>query len=123
MLTLNLKVMKALLFACIFSIAALGYSQDKQPTFKVENDLVKATYYYEDGSVQMQGYFKDKKLTGKWTMFDIKGNKIQTGYYKNGKKINTWFVWSKDSLKEITYNDNSIVNVNLWKHDAVIVAK
>ncbi len=115
--------MKTLVFACMFFVAAIGYSQDNKPTFKVENGLVKATYYYEDGSVQMQGFFKNKKLTGKWTMFDVKGNKIQTGYYKDGKKVNTWFVWNKNSLKEISYNDNAIVNVNVWKHDAVIVAK
>lgn len=123
MLTLNLKVMKALVFACMFFVAAIGYSQDNKPTFKVENGLVKATYYYEDGSVQMQGFFKNKKLEGKWTMFDVKGNRIQTGYYKDGKKVNTWFVWNKDSLKEISYNNNAIVNVNVWKHDAIIVAK
>lgn len=123
MLTLNLKVMKTLVFACMLCIAAIGYSQDNKPTFKVENGLVKATYYYEDGSILMQGFFKNKKLEGKWTMFDVKGNKIQTGYYKDGKKVNTWFVWDKKSLKEISYDNNAIVNVNVWKHDAVIVAK
>lgn len=122
MLTLNSEVMKTLVFAFLFCISFLGYSQEKQPTFKAENDLVKATYYYNDGAVQMQGYFKDKKLTGKWTMFDRKGDKIQTGYYKNGKKVNTWFVWNKNSLKEITYNNNNITNVNHWKPDAVIVS-
>ncbi|WP_240614767.1 hypothetical protein [Polaribacter filamentus] len=46
----------------MLSIAAIGYTQEKQPTFKAEGDLVKATYYYEDGSVKTEGYFKDKKL-------------------------------------------------------------
>lgn len=99
----------------MLSLAAIGYTQEKQPTFKAEGDLVKATYYYDDGSVKTEGYFKDKKITGEWIRFDKDGNKTQLAFYNNGKKVGKWFIWSKDSLKEINYENNSIASVKDWK--------
>jgi antitoxin component YwqK of YwqJK toxin-antitoxin module len=99
----------------MLSIAAIGYTQEKQPSFKAEGDLVKATYYYDDGSVKTEGYFKDKKITGEWIRFDKDGNKTQLAFYNSGKKVGKWFIWSKDSLKEINYENNSIASVKDWK--------
>ncbi|QNM85350.1 nicotinic acid mononucleotide adenyltransferase [Polaribacter pectinis] len=114
--------MKKLIAICIFFVAAIGYSQDNQPTYTAQGDLVKATYYFEDGAVKTQGYFKDKKLTGEWTRFDKEGNKIQLAYYNDGKKVGKWFVWTKESLKEINYDNNVVVNVNLWKPEAKLAS-
>lgn len=109
--------MKKLLFiACILSVG-LMQAQDKQPTYERSGDLVKATYYYEDGSIEKQGYFKNKKLTGEWTQFDKKGNKVAIGHYKDGKKVGKWFIWNKDLLTEINYENNVIASVNTWKQD------
>ena len=68
-------------------LATIGYAQEKEPTFIAEGDLVKATYYYEDGSIKTQGFFKDKKVTGEWIRFDIDGKKTQLAFYENGKKV------------------------------------
>ena len=68
--------MKKMITICLLGLVSLGFAQEKQPTFSAEGDLVKATYYYEDGSIKTQGFFKDKKLTGEWTQFDKKGNRI-----------------------------------------------
>jgi antitoxin component YwqK of YwqJK toxin-antitoxin module len=107
--------MKNIITICMLSIAAIGYTQEKQPTFKAEGDLVKATYYYDDGSVKTEGYFKDKKITGEWTRFDKDGNKTELAFYNSGKKVGKWFIWSKDSLKEINYENNSIASVKDWR--------
>lgn len=101
-------------------LATIGYAQEKEPTFSAEGDLVKATYYYEDGSVKTQGFFKDKKVTGEWVRFDIDGKKTQLAFYDNGKKVGKWFIWSKDSLKEINYENNSIASVNEWRPESKI---
>jgi len=114
--------MKSILTLIAICIATIAYSQDTKPTYTAEGDLVKATYYNEDGSIDTQGYFKDKKLTGEWVKFDKEGNKIQIANYKNGKKVGKWFVWNKESLKEINYNNNAIVNVNLWKQESTFAA-
>jgi antitoxin component YwqK of YwqJK toxin-antitoxin module len=109
--------MKKLATLIILFAGVIGYSQDIEPTFEAEGNLVKATYYYEDGSISTQGYFLDKALTGEWTRFDRKGNKTQIAYYDNGKKVGKWFVWGNKSLKEINYSNNAVVNVNLWKQE------
>lgn len=118
MLTLNEEIMKKLLTVCALSIASFAISQENLPTFKAEGDLVKATYYYEDGSIKTIGFFKDKKLTGKWTKFDKSGNKTQLAFYEDGKKVGKWFIWSEDSLKEITYAKNTIKTVSTWKPES-----
>jgi len=97
-----------------------GYAQEQKPTFKAEGDLVKASYYHEDGSIKTQGFFKDKKLTGEWVRFDKEGNKVQLAYYDNGKKVGKWFVWTADSLKEINYESNAIASVNVWKPESKV---
>jgi len=110
--------MKNILTILAICLATIGYSQSIEPTFTAEGDLVKATYYNEDGSIDTQGYFKDQKLTGEWVKFDAEGNKTQIAKYENGKKVGKWFFWNKESLKEVNYDDNVIVSVNLWKHEA-----
>lgn len=110
--------MKKFITICILCLAAIGYSQNNQPTFKAEGDLVKATYYFEDGTISTQGYFQDKKLTGEWVRFDKDGNKTQIAYYNEGKKVGKWFVWGDTSLKEINYDNNALVSVNNWKSEA-----
>jgi len=121
-LILKRRNMKKLLTLVLICIASIGYSQDTKPHFEAEGELVKATYYHENGSVSTQGYFSNKKLTGEWTRFDLEGNKTQIAYYDNGKKVGKWFVWNKESLKEINYYNNTIVSVNLWKHEAKLAA-
>ena len=112
--------MKNTLLIMMLCLATKAIAQDKQTTYSVEGDLVKATYYYDDGSTRMQGYFKDKKLTGEWIRFDKSGNKIQLGYYENGNNVGKWFVWGKDSLKEINYQNNVVASVNNWKSESKI---
>ncbi|WP_405610009.1 nicotinic acid mononucleotide adenyltransferase [Polaribacter sp. Asnod1-A03] len=114
--------MKNILALIAICIATIGYSQDIKPTFTVEGDLVKAIYYNEDGSINTQGYFKNKKLTGEWIKFDKEGNKTQIAKYENGKKVGKWFFWDKESLKEVNYDNNVIVNVSLWKQESYYAA-
>jgi antitoxin component YwqK of YwqJK toxin-antitoxin module len=113
-------IMKKLIAIIIFCATVAGYSQNQKPTFKAEGDLVKATYYYEDGSIKTEGFFKDKKLAGEWVRFDKAGNKTQLAYYDDGKKVGKWFVWTKESLKEINYANNAIASVNIWKQESKI---
>ena len=112
--------MKKIITICLLSIATLGFSQDNKTTFKAEGDLVKATYYYENGLVKTQGFFKDKKLTGEWIRFDTSGNKVQLAYYEKGKKVGKWFVWTTDALKEINYENNTVASVNVWKPESKV---
>ncbi len=112
--TILMKTLLSVAFLLSFSFIQ---SQEIEPSYEVEGDKVKATYYFADGKVYKQGFFKNKKLAGKWSEFDNKGTIVSTGFYKDGKKVGTWFQWNKNNLRQINYENNSIVTVNTWKED------
>ncbi|MCG8183052.1 toxin-antitoxin system YwqK family antitoxin [Tenacibaculum piscium] len=113
---------KFILVVCILSISLLQ-AQNTEVTFEKEGDLVKATYFYKDGKVKEQGFFKYKKLQGTWISFDTKGNKTAIAHYKEGKKSGKWFMWQADGLKEIDYNNNVIAGVQTWKEETKMAIK
>ena len=51
----------------------LSIAQSVEPTFEKENDLVKATYFYDNGMVKEVGFFKEDKLHDKWVSYDQEG--------------------------------------------------
>lgn len=112
--------MKKLVFIVCLLVATLMQAQDMKPTFEQVGDEVKATYYYEDGSIFRQGFFKDQKLSGKWTEFDQKGNKVTVGYYKKGNKVGTWFYWKGNTLRQVNYENNVIASVSTWREDTKV---
>ncbi len=118
----TLKMKKLIVFACILSISLLQ-AQDIEPKFEKAGDLVKATYFYKDGKVKEQGFFKNKKLTGTWTSFDAEGNKTAIAHYEAGNKVGKWFVWQKDGLREIDYANNTVASVQTWKEENKIAIK
>ncbi|MBE7633257.1 toxin-antitoxin system YwqK family antitoxin [Tenacibaculum finnmarkense] len=113
---------KFILVVCILSISLLQ-AQSTETTFEKENDLVKATYFHENGQVKEQGFFKDKKLTGTWISFNEKGIKTTIAHYEAGKKVGKWFMWKEDGLKEIDYNNNVIASVQTWKEETKMAIK
>lgn len=109
-------------FVCLLAFG-LTQAQEVNPKFEAEKGLVKATYFYENGAVKEQGYFKNNKLTGTWITFDKTGKKTAIANYKNGKKVGKWFMWTKNSLKEINYKNNAVVSVNSWKEDTGVAVR
>ena len=62
-LTLKNEVMRTrflTLLALIF-VLTLGVAQEIKPQFEKQEDLVKATYFYEDGQVKEIGFFKNSR--------------------------------------------------------------
>ncbi|GGG94151.1 hypothetical protein GCM10011416_09310 [Polaribacter pacificus] len=103
----------------VFAVA-FTYAQEKSPVFEKAGDLVKATYFYEDGSVKEQGFFKDKKLTGQWVQFDQQGNKTMIAQYKEGNKVGRWFSLKGNLIKEINFQKNVIVSVKSIDRETVL---
>lgn len=104
--------MRKIITILLLSFSTIAFAQQKQPTFKAEGDLVKATYYHDNGAVKTEGFFKDNKLNGEWVSFDKKGNKIRVAYYNKGKKVGKWLLYTSPStVKEIIYDNNSLVSV------------
>lgn len=118
----SLDMKKLIIAACVLSVSLLQ-AQDTEPKFEKSGDLVKATYFYKNGDVKEQGFFKDKKLTGTWTSFDAEGNKTAIAHYNEGKKVGKWFMWKKDGLTEIDYTNNVIASVQTWKEETKMAIK
>ncbi|TYA74469.1 toxin-antitoxin system YwqK family antitoxin [Seonamhaeicola marinus] len=105
---------KYILILAILFIGTSVYAQNTNVKVKHEQkgDLVEATYFYADGTVQQKGTFnQDGKLHGTWTSFDAKGNKIALGNYENGKKVGKWTFWNNGEVKEVNFVDSKIASV------------
>jgi antitoxin component YwqK of YwqJK toxin-antitoxin module len=100
-----------LLFSILLSV--VSFAKAIEPKLEIVGNLVKATYYYENGAVQQEGFFKDGKLDGKWTSYEANGNVMSIAEYTEGQKSGKWiyFTLAKQS-KEVVYNNNEIVSVN-----------
>ncbi len=116
--------MKRLLVTLVFiSSFVVSNSQNDHIEYNKQGDLIEATYYYEDGTIQQQGTFKDGKLHGVWTSYDFEGNKLAMGNYENGKKVGKWLFWTKESLKEVDYLDSKILSVNEWSDKTKVAVR
>ena len=111
--------MKKILIIGAILISGLTFAQAAKPVLEQVGDLVKATYYYENGQIQQQGHFKDGKLEGSWVAYDMNGNKKSIGDYSNGEKTGKWFFWNDKSLSEVDYSNSRVANVKSWKQDAL----
>jgi antitoxin component YwqK of YwqJK toxin-antitoxin module len=112
--------MKKTLILSALVISALTFAQDKTPKLQQEGQLVKATYYHENGKIQQEGSFKDGKLVGIWVSYDVNGVKKAIGEYENGQKVGKWVFWNDNSLSEVDYSESRIASVKTWKQDAIV---
>ncbi len=100
-------------------ISGMIFAQNVKPTLEAVGNRVKATYYYENGQVQQQGFYKDGKLQGEWVSYDLKGNKTAMAKYDKGEKTGTWFFWNDSVLNEVDYSNNRIAAVKNWKKGSI----
>ncbi len=116
--------MKKIVFF-IALIASVGvYAQEKSPSYEIEGEIVKATFYHNNGEVSQTGFFVDKKLHGEWKMYNESGKKIAMGQYENGVKTGKWFFWKDAGLSEVDFANNQIAKVIEWNNaEAVVLTK
>lgn len=108
-----------ILTAILFS--GILFAQENNPKLETVGQMVKTTYYFENGKVQQEGFFKNGKLEGIWVSYDANGNKKSVGNYINGTKTGKWFFWNESSLNEVDYSNSRIAAVKTWKQDASLV--
>ncbi len=118
----NLQAMKNLIFTLVFLFSAVVFAQKStEPVFEEQGNLIKATFYHDNGEIAQQGFYKNQKPHGEWKAFDITGKKIAVATYKNGVKTGKWFFWNADKLSEVDYKNNEIVTVTRWENANSIV--
>jgi len=112
----KLGILAAVLFSGII------FAQDAKPVLEPFGNKIKATYFYENGQVQQEGYFENGKLEGLWVSYNEAGDKIASGEYTAGVKTGKWFFWSqkegKNSLCEVDFSNNQVSKVKNWRQDA-----
>ncbi|MCM4155198.1 nicotinic acid mononucleotide adenyltransferase [Gramella sp. AN32] len=118
-----MKTFKNIALAALFVVGGTAFAQEKspKPEFEKQGDLIKGTYYYDDGSVKQEGTYKDGKLHGEWVSFDENGEKVALGQYNQGEKDGKWFFWSGDKLTEVDYKENKVASVNNYKSESSVV--
>jgi len=112
----KLGILAAVLFSGVI------FAQDIKPVLEPFGKKIKATYFYENGQVQQEGYFENGKLEGLWVSYNESGDKIASGEYTAGVKTGKWFFWSqkegKNSLCEVDFSNNQVAKVKNWRQDA-----
>ena len=114
--------MKSLIltFALLFSIAITA--QDHKPVFEKQGDMIKATYFHNNGKIAQIGFYKEGKVHGEWKAFDENGKKIAVAQYDLGKRTGKWFFWNGSELSEVDYSNNRIAGITKWNNaDRVVV--
>ncbi|HEX8269926.1 MAG TPA: membrane-binding protein [Flavobacterium sp.] len=112
--------MKKYIFIAAVLFTGFASAQSVQPKLEAYGEMVKATYYHENGSIQQQGFFKEGKLDGQWVSYDVNGNKLAVAEYSKGVKTGKWVFWNDLALNEVSYADNKVTTVKKWKQEAVV---
>ena len=112
--------MKQYIFLIAILFTGTIFAQENNPKLEAVGDLVKTTYYFENGKLQQEGFFKNGKLEGIWISFDVNGNKLSVANYENGEKVGKWLFWNGNKLNEVEYSNSRIASVKTWKQDALV---
>ena len=111
--------MRKIAIIAVLLVSTLTFAQNKAPKLEEVNGLVKATYYFDNGQIQQEGFFKDGKLDGKWISYDVNGNKKAIAEYNNGQKTGKWFFWNDKSLSEVDYSNSAVAAVKTWNKEVI----
>ena len=79
--------MKKLFITAMLVVSGALFAQDDNAKHEVVDQMVKSTFYHDNGQVQQEGFYKDGKVHGQWVSYDENGNKVAMGQYQNGMKM------------------------------------
>lgn len=118
-----MRSIKLLVMMVTFLFGTGLTAQEIKPNFEKEGELIKGTFYYEDGNISQKGTYKNGELHGEWVSYDKNGKKTALASYRNGKKVGKWFFWSNDVLTEVDYEENRIAEVKNYKNTGSLVTR
>jgi antitoxin component YwqK of YwqJK toxin-antitoxin module len=98
-----------ILVAILFS--GILVAQEAKPQLEAVGNKVRATYYYENGKVKQEGFFKDGKLDGVWVSYDENGNKNAIAEYSDGLKSGKWIFFNEKNICQVDYSSSKINSV------------
>ena len=107
---------KIVLMLAVVFIAATTFAQEAPKNiYKLNKDLIEATLFHDNGEIAQTGFYtKDGKLHGEWISYNVDGEKTAIAQYNKGQRVGTWMFYQGETLKEVTYTNNAISQVNTW---------
>ena len=111
-------IMKNILIIAALFISTIAFAQTNKPIFEKTGDLVKGTYYFDNGEIRQSGTYKEGKLHGEWTSYNDAGDKVAIGNYTNGTKTGKWFFWDGKELSEVNYAKNEISSIKTHENNS-----
>lgn len=112
--------MKNIIITGALLMSSLMFAQKVEPKFEVVDNMVKATYYHDNGQVKQEGFYLDGKLHGEWVSYNDRGMKQTIGEYNKGNKVGKWFFWNTDKLSEVDFSNSRIVEVKKWSSETLV---
>lgn len=111
--------MKKIILIALMMVSGVIFAKG-EPQLEVVGQLVKVTYYYDNGNIQQVGFFKDGKLDGQWTSYSESGTIQTIAEYTNGVKSGVWKYFDNSiATKEVSYSNNAIVSITNFKSNFV----
>lgn len=113
--------MRSLVITAALLVSGVFYAQNAiEPQFTIVDNEVRAVYFYDNGQIQQEGTYKDGKLHGTWTSYDMNGNKRSVGEFNEGKKVGTWLHWADNTLSQVDYNESRIATVTVLIEEGMV---
>ncbi|WP_224484207.1 toxin-antitoxin system YwqK family antitoxin [Robertkochia aurantiaca] len=110
--------------ALLFSAVVVAQENKIEPQYEVlENNVIKATYFHDNGIIAQTGFYLNGKVHGEWKAFNKEGDKIAMGEYQQGEKTGKWLFWCGEELKEVNYLDSRVASVTTWDNANSIVIR
>ena len=112
--------MKKIIIAAVLLVSGMMTAQEVKPKYEVVDQMVKATYFYDNGQVKQEGFYLDGKLHGKWVSYNQDGYNQAMGEYTKGDKTGKWFFWNDTALNEVDFANSRIAEVKKWSKEALV---
>ena len=112
--------MKKIVIAAVLLVSGMMVAQEVKPKYEVVDQMVKATYFYDNGQVKQEGFYLDGKLHGKWVSYNQDGSKQAMGEYTKGDKTRKCFFWNDTALNEVDFADRRMAEVKKWSKEALV---
>jgi len=115
-----MKAMKQWMLCGILILSATAFAQSEVNYDREGNRIKRTTFFAGSELVREVGYLENGHSQGRWVQLNEEGEISIEAYYHEGQKTGTWFVWSdnRQTLYELHYQNNRLVQANRWKIDA-----
>ena len=89
--------MKKYIIIVAVLISGMIFAQSKEPKLEVIGQLVKATYFYENGKMQQEGFFNAKYVRAKWHAH-LAGERNNQTFLWNVLMFQVWLTEQKRAI-------------------------